>query len=70
MMRTFEKIATTLLLSASAARVSAHIADHRYNKGDHVELWVNKVRLKLEESSGNSLEVWIYYGSKYLFFFF
>ena len=23
-------------------------SDHRYKKGDHVELWVNKVRMKLE----------------------
>ena len=33
----------TLLLAASV--VSVHgAADHRYKKGDHVDLWVNKVR--------------------------
>jgi len=31
------------LLLLAVAVVRGHVADHRYNKGDHVELWVNKV---------------------------
>jgi hypothetical protein len=33
-----------LLAAVVVVVVQGHIEDHRYNLGDHVELWVNKVR--------------------------
>lgn len=39
-----------LVVAAAAAlifpSVDADTKDHRYKSGEHVELWVNKVRLK------------------------
>jgi hypothetical protein len=44
------KIMLPLVIVAAAALIlqpaSAGTSDHRYKKGEHVELWVNKVRLK------------------------
>ena len=37
-------VSILVLLLWSAASVSGHVADHRYKQGDHVDLWVNKVR--------------------------
>jgi hypothetical protein len=36
--------ATALILQT----VQADTSDHKYTKGEHVELWVNKVRSKLK----------------------
>ena len=38
------RLMPVLLLLLAVVVVRGHVADHRYNKGDHVELWVHKVR--------------------------
>ena len=41
--KTTRMMRSVLLLLLAVVGVRGHVADHRYNKGDHVELWVNKV---------------------------
>jgi hypothetical protein len=36
-------VGSFLLLALTQFVVQGHVDDHRYNKEDHVELWVNKV---------------------------
>jgi hypothetical protein len=46
------KVLAVLLAASRCSLVNGDVSDHRYKQGEHVELWVNKVREK-SEKKGN-----------------